>query len=883
MTPTTSNADILSVDQIRELVATHLHIPLDTLEPWAPLSGQGLDSLSSLELVALLEHACGRTLPASLVAECPDITALAAAIAGGDRRDDDLRERVARDAKLPADIRPAGCRAPTVPAGRVLLTGATGFLGAWLLRALLDETSASMVCLVRGGGDERIRKNLERYGLSTHDLAARVTAVSGELEAEGLGLSVDEGRDLSESVDAIYHAGADVNWVSHYDSLRAANVGGTLEVLRLACSGRPKRLVFVSSLSVCYAVDGPPIVNERSDMIRHAAALPLGYAQSKCVAETLVREAAARGLQATIVRPALISGDARSGASSGGDLIARLMRGCVVMGAAPDLDWTFDAVPVDVAAHAIVQAGASPETATQPIHLVHPHPRHWRECVLWMNLFGYRVQLEPYRRWMRRLATQANDAGHPLYTLRPFFLSNISGRAIPEHMESSRRSSVDSSASRAVERQLGVRYPALNGELLERYFSHYVAAGVLPPPAGRAGNPVRRVATRAVPALPEGLSLVDIDGTPLRVKASAMANLGTPASIVSELTTWRSGSHTGLFRASLTVSSRTESRYVDAIVKVKAPDEHVLDVAEALAALCDHRVHHELCQVRELLGIRGGAAREAAIYSDRTSDLCACMPHCYGTWQDEADRSQGIVLERLKDTVLIDAADSIDGWTAGRVDAAVDGLAAMHAVWIGREIELLDKPWLGYVRASSNVERLTPLWDALAAHARTAGGVWAGRTLSRRHGALIETVGTWWPALEAVPRTLIHNDCNPRNVALLRRNGTLRMAAYDWELATLGAPQRDLAELLCFVLPPQVEDDVVDRLIEHHRLALERRSGLCLDREQWRAGFESGLADLLVSRLAFYALIDRVLPQRFLPRVVHTWMRLDILMNGVRA
>ena len=49
---------------------------------------------------------------------------------------------------------------------------------------------------------------------------------------------------------------------------------------------------------------------------------------------------------------------------------------------------------------------------------------------------------------------------------------------------------------------------------------------------------------------------------------------------------------------------------------------------------------------------------------------------------------------------------------------------------------------------------------------------------------------------------LIHNDFNPRNLALRREVGGWRLCAYDWELATIGVPQHDCAEFLCFVLPP---------------------------------------------------------------------------------
>ena len=162
------------------------------------------------------------------------------------------------------------------------------------------------------------------------------------------------------------------------------------------------------------------MVREGDDMLPHVDRLPLGYAQSKCVAESLARHAAARGLPVRIYRPPLIVGDSQSGASNVDDLVALLVKGCIQMGAAPDLDWTFDAMPVDFVSRAIVRLGR-PSHRGRHLHLHHPRPRHWRECVLWMNMFGYPVRLLPYTEWQQRLAVEANSPHHALHRLRSFF------------------------------------------------------------------------------------------------------------------------------------------------------------------------------------------------------------------------------------------------------------------------------------------------------------------------------------------------------------------------------------------------------------------------------------------------------------------------------
>ena len=157
-------------------------------------------------------------------------------------------EKMRADAVLPADVQPAGACVDG-PAGTVLLTGATGFVGAHLLHALLRDTAAEVICLVRpdrrGGIAERIRLNLQSHGIWEPARAERIHPLEGDLRLPGLGWSERQHETLAEDVDAIYHGGASVNWVQRYARLRAANVGGTLELLRLACRRGPSR--FTSS------------------------------------------------------------------------------------------------------------------------------------------------------------------------------------------------------------------------------------------------------------------------------------------------------------------------------------------------------------------------------------------------------------------------------------------------------------------------------------------------------------------------------------------------------------------------------------------------------------------------------------------------------------
>ncbi len=106
----------------------------------------------------------------------------------------------------------------------------------------------------------------------------------------------------------------------------------------------------------------------------------------------------------------------------------------------------------------------------------------------------------------------------------------------------------------------------------------------------------------------------------------------------------------------------------------------------------------------------------------------------------------------------------------------------------------------------------------------------------------IDHIPQIWAVLDTAPSTMIHNDCNPRNICLRRNTAPSvpsvpapppgdadslpypdqrSLCMYDWELATIGVPQRDLAEFLAFTLQPSASKETWDELMEFYRLHLQ--------------------------------------------------------------
>jgi thioester reductase-like protein len=856
----------VSAATIATIAARIARVPDHEVTPGMPFAMMGLDSAGAIELAFAIEEALGIDLPPEAVAECGDASTLAARVDAVRRtqRSDAPRldpfELMLADAVLPETIRPpqpaAANGASLTDASRILLTGVTGFLGRWLARTLIDRSSSTLVCIVRSGREEaaaRLRQSLSSAGIDGSAIDERVAIVDGDLDEPWLGLNRSRFDALAGEVDAVCHAGAMVNWVLPYRALRGANVASTRDLLTLAAH-RGLPFHFVSSLSVCYSTLAPDVPDERFDALAAIRGLHFGYAQTKAVAEALVRQAGERGLPVAIYRPSFIAGHGSDGAYNRDDILARTVSGCVRMGTAPDLDWTLDCVPVDIAAHEIVQLS----TRRGMMHLAHARPRHWRECVLWMRLYGYDVRLVPYHAWLRQLDRETSaDRSHPLAPLRSFFLgcpADARGQTLPELML---RTAVAPGA---------VRDPDLDAALLQRYFDAFVARGDLhaTPRTGSSKGESR-------PNL-DAQFFARVTGLP--VASAKYEGRLSEHSIISELTAWHSGRPTGLFRYRLDGVHSVASN-PDVVVKIKPEDRTTIAVGEALARLCDDRAGAEYARWADRLGFAAGHTRELAIYAQQDPRFTRHTPRLLGAAADPATETWTLVLERIERATLQDSVDRPDRWTADHLEHAIEGLAALHAISYGREDDLRSQPWIGYVPRACDVAEMTDFWRALASHASSRFSAWADPAIGSIQRSLVADVERWWQPLEALPRTLIHNDFNPRNICLRDDGARLRLCAYDWELAAIGVPQHDLAELLCFVLPSDViTRDDVQHWVDRHRILLEREIGVPLDRADWALGFRAALRDLMLNRLPMYALVHRIRPQSFLPRVIRTWRKL---------
>lgn len=492
--PTTGRAPRTSRERtLCEVFAETLGVPrVGVTDDFFALGGH---SLLAVTLAQRIAERCGQRPSLRALFEAPTVEGVDRLLsqgAGEGHATDDAALDLPSEVRLAEDITAAGrgnaIRKPATPPGRSLrpsprplLTGATGFLGAYLLRDLIETTDGPVDCLVRADDEvsaaHRVRANLEYYGLWRARYAELIHPLPGDLAAPGLGLSAETRADLLRRLGPIVHNGARVNFAAGYGDLRSANVAGTEELLRLLADSASPGMHHISTTSVYAPAHGPdPVVITESTPPGPAAELPDGYARSKWVAEGLVAVARERGLPVTVHRPGRISGDSVTGACQERDLLWQLIKGCLQAEAVPDLPYgaTTDWVPVDHVSAAVVALCTSDGTGAESYHLTNPDAPDLGQVFDCAARLGHAMRTVPEPEWHALVEAQYDNAAQ-------LFLGEEEARTPDEGPD---RRSFDSGQTVKSLAALGIQLPRLSDDVITRYLTFFQRTGFLPRPRG---------------------------------------------------------------------------------------------------------------------------------------------------------------------------------------------------------------------------------------------------------------------------------------------------------------------------------------------------------------------------------------------------------------
>ncbi|MFD9817747.1 thioester reductase domain-containing protein [Streptomyces violascens] len=384
----------------------------------------------------------------------------------------------------------------------VLLTGASGFVGAFLLHRLLRSTGARVHCPVRATtpahAEQRVRTTLARYGLRLDEADwRRVECFPGDLTQPGVGLSTTHIAELAHRLDLVVHNGARVNFLYPYGQLRPVNVDGTREVIRIAA---PRRVPvhFVSTIAVVAGFGTAGVREVDEDLPpAHPDGLTMGYAESKWVAEGVLRRAAEQGLPVAVYRPYEVTGDRVHGACNTETAICSLFKTIAETGLAPDIELPMDFVPVDHLAESVVHIATHQQADGRVYHLTNPRPAMLSDVLERMRATGIALRTLPYAQWVGELVRYV--AANPASATAPFVSlcvdrSRHADMSVKEMYLKGTFPVLGRSNAEEALAGSGLHCPPVDSALLDRYPEYFFASGYIARPAHPPGLGTPRAA-----------------------------------------------------------------------------------------------------------------------------------------------------------------------------------------------------------------------------------------------------------------------------------------------------------------------------------------------------------------------------------------------------
>jgi len=345
-----------------------------------------------------------------------------------------------------------------------------------------------------------------------------------------------------------------------------------------------------------------------------------------------------------------------------------------------------------------------------------------------------------------------------------------------------------------------------------------------------------------------------------------MLDVDNTASILAVLASARTESLIGHFGMNVTFTANGKRHIKQMVMKVKPHGQVITDMLNTLAQACGEELAMVYDESKSLTGFQHTHHREHEIYNKLRPSF---TPEIYGLYTNHNTRVYIILMEYLHDVELLNSVMTPEKWHDEHIKTALTQMAQWHSSMLDTSANLNmnlwdDAPSLQYMT------RLMPVWQALLNNAaeKFPELYHASRVYVLQDA--INNIPDYWQQLQTQPKTLVHNDLNPRNSCFKTGNTQFQFCLYDWELATFHIPQYDVAEFLCFVLD---EDRFEKRpyYIEFYRKQLSALTGKYKDAESFNNGFFLAALDFGIHRLGMYMMAHAVSPYPFIPRVVNSF------------
>lgn len=318
----------------------------------------------------------------------------------------------------------------------IFLTGVTGFVGIHLLQELLDTTNADIYCLVRAQDDfhakEKIDRCYKQFAVpQKEEQKSRIIPVIGDLALPSLGLSEEMFKMLAGKTDLIYHSGSSVNFIEPYSYMKAPNVEGLREIIKLAGAERTKCLALLSTISVYswgHIFTGKTVMLESDDIAQNLMSVSkdIGYVRSKWVMEAVADLAAKEGLPLITYRLGYAMCHSETGASAPYQWWSGLVKNCVEFQSYPALTELREGlITVDYMTKSMAHITKNKEAVGKKFNLIaSPETNLTLEDFfgLMKKYYPFTLKSLPYKEWRKQWE---DDSKNRLYPLTSLFRDNM--------------------------------------------------------------------------------------------------------------------------------------------------------------------------------------------------------------------------------------------------------------------------------------------------------------------------------------------------------------------------------------------------------------------------------------------------------------------------
>ncbi len=304
------------------------------------------------------------------------------------------------------------------------------------------------------------------------------------------------------------------------------------------------------------------------------------------------------------------------------------------------------------------------------------------------------------------------------------------------------------------------------------------------------------------------------------------------------------------------------------LIKSKALDIDVINGLHLMAASIDPALADLIFKYRDFLEYKNSHTKELFIYELLDANGFDSTPRYYGKYLYHKREAYLLFMELMNknELKLFNSENSPHLWDETTVKNTISEINKLHQFFAKPEIQsqLKDIHIFDANHARPLYEKLIDI-IALDEEYSSIDEFYQMKLFLDEFQNSIFDLG--------LPLTIIHNDFNPRNIAI-RKNGN--PAIYDWELAVINLPHRDIVEFLSFVLTDGfTQEQFLDYLHYHHSIAASNISW-----SKWKEGYIRSLKEYLVARVSFYKAAGFLMKLKFSDRIMRNAFRMIQILKS---